>query len=442
MASRRSVQMRISSARRRVRESGTGGSGRGGAGKDAPPGRLFRRAPWRTGKEKAEEAVLGTQGGMPQGSGAAGETGKRGWKLWRKGRAAAGPLWEVGGKGRKSRRAGSGKAGAETQAASGGDPVAVRGRLRRSAGAGGVGGGKAPRGTGKGVLPGEGDGAATPRGGKRAPLRGRSRGVPTAPREIPKAARADMAREVASGGKGRKRGSRRGVRTLLLAALLASLGLMLWVYMYTDVLNVRSVVVEGNRRLQGSYIASLSGIGEHTHLLKMDVGEVERSILSEPYVAEVRVHRRFPYTVVLEVREREPLGIICQGGKYHLVDAEGVVVESLQESPGVFIEMRFPTQQVLYPGVRLEGEVFPSLVTLLQAVPSSLREVTTAVGRSHEDGLYLECWGTKVIFGTTEDLARKVTIMDLALMQLSRRYGKLDYIDVSFPDRPVFKPGT
>lgn len=439
MGNRRSVQMRISSARRRVRESGGGKKGRASAGSGIPVKRTAE-----TGYSNGAGAECGPAAAAPPGNAvdaAGGPTPRAEGRRWlRGGRKPGGHLWRAGTKKVEDvRRANEGPHG-ETDGGKKGNSIAARAGLERPA--------KDDGSTRAVPAPGNHGGGRELAAGMR-----RARGSRVRRSWTRRGAFSEPRQERGQGaeltdylpeGKGKsaagKRKSRRGVLTLLLAALLASMGLMLWVYMYTDVLDVRSVTVEGNRRLSSSYLVSLSGIGEDTHLLRMDTGEVERSILSEPYVAAVRVRRKFPYTVVLEVEEREPLGVIPQNGKYHLVDAQGVVVESVGDSPGVLVEIRYPTAQVLYPGVRLEEREFFSLVTLLQAVPSSLKEVTTAAGYASEAGLYLECWGTKVIFGSTEDMSRKVMIMELALPQLSRKYGKIDYIDVSLPDRPVFRP--
>ncbi len=247
-------------------------------------------------------------------------------------------------------------------------------------------------------------------------------------------------REREGDARAEKTASRVWVRTALTALLLASLVLMLWVYMYTGVLNVKAVEVRGNHRLDAAYLRALSGITSQTHLLRMDVGAVERAILSEPYVAEVKVSRRFPYTVILQVREKEPLGVIVQNGKYHLVDAEGMVLES-RDAPGEgLVEIRCSEPRLLYPGVILEDANFPGYAALLRDMPQGLREVTVATGFQEGEGFFLESAGTRIIIGSIEEVSRKLEIAFFALQELVPRHGKLAYVDVTYPDYPAIKP--
>ena len=247
-----------------------------------------------------------------------------------------------------------------------------------------------------------------------------------------------QAEKTAAGG---KRGERRPVRVALLAtAFLASLAALLWVYTATGVLNVRKVEVRGNEKLASSYLRSLSGITGDTHLLKMDVKAVESALLSEAYVARADVSRHFPDTVILEIAERKPHGIIFQNGGYHLVDAEGVVLESVDTRPRGMVEMVGLDLPLLFPGVEVGGTRFATVSALVSSLPPPLREMTDAAGFSAGEGLYLESRGTAVIYGEASQFSRKNMIALLALMGLVDRYGEVEYIDVSFPDHPVIKP--
>ena len=244
-----------------------------------------------------------------------------------------------------------------------------------------------------------------------------------------------------TGGERRAPGKRwRMKTTLLAAAFLASLAALLWIYTGTGVLNVRHIEIRGNQQLDAGYLESLTGITPDTHLLKMDVKAVERALCSEPYIQSVSVSRRFPATVILEVNERCPQGMIVQNGKYHLVDSSGYILESLAEMPQGLVEIRDIEIPMLFPGKEISGEDFISAITLLESLPPDLKGITEAVGHHQEERLYLIGRGTMVIYGDTSDLPEKNTVALLALRDLVDNYAAIEYIDVSLPDHPVLKP--
>lgn len=241
-------------------------------------------------------------------------------------------------------------------------------------------------------------------------------------------------------GSARKARAFGSTREMVLGVLLvAATGCLLWVYTFTGVLNVREVVVRGNERLDASFLRTLSGITSETHLLKMDVKAVERALLTEPYVESVKVSRHFPATVSLDVKERKPVGYVRQNGRFALVAVDGMVLESVGQAPLALAEIKVAGMPLLLPGTRLESERSLQVASLLSSMDESLATQVSAAGCSG-DMLYLEARGTRVLYGDLSELERKHSIACLALAEFVERYGAVEYIDVSFPDRPVIKP--
>ena len=238
-----------------------------------------------------------------------------------------------------------------------------------------------------------------------------------------------------------QRGLTRNARIAILGSLLViSLGALLWVYTGTGVLNVKTVEVKGNERLDSAYLCALSGITQQSHLLKMDVGAVESALLSEPYVAAVDISRVFPNTVVLEITERQPAAFILQNGMYSLVDEEGVILESTADRPQGLVEIKDLDLPLLLPGSVIEDADFTMVNSLLASLPLPLQEMAAEAGYIDGEGLYIRSGDTSVIYGDASELTYKNTVALLSLTNLVGRYGDVEYIDVSFPDRPVIKP--
>ncbi|MDY6793675.1 MAG: FtsQ-type POTRA domain-containing protein [Actinomycetota bacterium] len=228
--------------------------------------------------------------------------------------------------------------------------------------------------------------------------------------------------------------------TALFGAMVLCLAVMLWVYTFTGVLSVKQVEIRGNQRLDAAYLRSISGITSDTHLLKMNVGAVEEAIRSEPYVEKVMVSRSFPNTVILEIVERQPQAAIYQNGKYHLVDGRGYVLESLDQAAQGTVEIKDLDVPLLFPGVEIGGERYDVIMALIESLPEELEGMAEAVGYGNDTGLYMVSGGITVIYGDTLNLPRKNLIALLSLKGLVDKYGGMEYIDVSFPENPVFKP--
>ncbi|HUW71779.1 MAG TPA: FtsQ-type POTRA domain-containing protein [Candidatus Humimicrobiaceae bacterium] len=58
--------------------------------------------------------------------------------------------------------------------------------------------------------------------------------------------------------------------------------------------------------------------------------EIKKEILRDfPQVSETELKRKLPHTLLLQIKEREPVALFCQVDKMFFVDKEGIIFESL-----------------------------------------------------------------------------------------------------------------
>ncbi len=72
-------------------------------------------------------------------------------------------------------------------------------------------------------------------------------------------------------------------------------------------------------------LAARAGLYDGTSLWQVDAERVRSVLTSAPWVRDVRIHRRFPNEVALEVDKREPVAATVTALGLYLVDADGVV---------------------------------------------------------------------------------------------------------------------
>lgn len=86
---------------------------------------------------------------------------------------------------------------------------------------------------------------------------------------------------------------------------------------------IEQVVVEGTRRLERSHVLSLAGVSLGQNVFALDVDKAERDLLQSPWIKRVRIQRRLPGTVAIELTEREPEALAAIGGATFIVSQEG-----------------------------------------------------------------------------------------------------------------------
>ncbi|WP_409332731.1 cell division protein FtsQ/DivIB [Trujillonella humicola] len=216
---------------------------------------------------------------------------------------------------------------------------------------------------------------------------------------------------------------------------LVAVAVAVWVVWGSPLLAVSSVRVDGAGSLTAEQVRTAAGVEEGTPLLRVDTGAAAARVARLPQVAAVQVTRGWPQTVVITVEERVPVAVVTQAGTRSLVDAGGVLFDTVTGQPpaGVVpLEVADPG-----PGDPATRAGLAALVEL----PRDVREqvATVAAGSGNEVTLTLTD-GTTVVWGSASDSAGKADVLVALLGQIAS--GALEpaaTIDVSAPSAVVLR---
>jgi cell division protein FtsQ len=86
---------------------------------------------------------------------------------------------------------------------------------------------------------------------------------------------------------------------------------------------VRTVEVEGTRRLSAAEVAKLGGVAVGANVLALDLEAARAAIAADPWVESAQVTRKLPATVRIAVVEREARALVNIGGELYLATRDG-----------------------------------------------------------------------------------------------------------------------
>jgi cell division protein FtsQ len=208
-----------------------------------------------------------------------------------------------------------------------------------------------------------------------------------------------------------------------------------WALLASPLLAVRQVQVDGTATLQPGLVREAAGIAEGTPLLRVDVAAAQARVARLPQVASAEVNRGWPDRVVITVVERVALAVVGTPGRRALVDADGVLFDTITGSAprGVVpIEVASP------------GPGDPATMAALSAVaalPPAVRTQVTVVAATGAGEIAVSLKdGTEVRWGSAERAQAKASALAGLLQQIAA--GRLDpaaTIDVSTPDDVVLR---
>lgn len=153
--------------------------------------------------------------------------------------------------------------------------------------------------------------------------------------------------------------------TVIAALIILLIGGLVY-FLLSPVFNIKNINVINNSNLSSQTIVNLSKININQNMFKFSKREAKKSILSNPYVEDVKIRRKLFNTVQIEVKERYATLMLEYGNSYVYINNQGYILEISTEKLNVPILTGYvtPLDQVK-PGNRLSKEDLERLTTVL-----------------------------------------------------------------------------
>ncbi len=234
----------------------------------------------------------------------------------------------------------------------------------------------------------------------------------------------------------------RNGRVVSLLGLLAVIGLGYWLLTGAG-FRISKVEVKGSRFLNSAEVIRLTGVDKENVFL-LDEASVAQKVRALPYVLESKVSKQFPDGMQVEVVERKSVLNWKVGSLNYLVDAEGVVLESLadqqlNQEAKKFTVIQSLDDRKLKSGDRVDAVAIRSAQTIQSQLASSGFKLS-AVQYSPTAGLIVvsapESGNWKALLGTDAQLDQKINLLKGLL---SDKNIKWSYADLRFVNKPAIQ---
>jgi cell division protein FtsQ len=214
--------------------------------------------------------------------------------------------------------------------------------------------------------------------------------------------------------------------------VLVLLGLMVGGAVFSPILALRHVVVDGTQRLDAATLADAVDGQLGTPLALLDENRIRTELaefsLIRSYVTELVP----PDTLLIHVVERAPIGVIASPDGFRLTDPAGITIETTAARPEGYPQIE------LAAGEDVDGAGFRSMAEVLLALPPAvLAQVDIIAARTRDDvTLTLTGSAQRVVWGSADDSESKAAVL-AGLIALHVGDGAGEY-DVSAPGIGVF----
>jgi cell division protein FtsQ len=215
----------------------------------------------------------------------------------------------------------------------------------------------------------------------------------------------------------------------VLAALVAAIVLAA---VYTPVLALRTVTVEGTKLLSAEQVQEALAPLEGKPLPQISDADVTALLQPLVQVKAVTTQARPPATLAVHITERVPVAKLKQGNGLQLVDAEGIPLSATTEDASVALPVIDAGEGVLAP------ELFHAITGVLGALPADVLAKLSDASAKSADAVELKLVdGQTIIWGNAGEKELKARVLAALLTVPADPKNPVRIYDVSVPRHPV-----
>jgi cell division septal protein FtsQ len=162
---------------------------------------------------------------------------------------------------------------------------------------------------------------------------------------------------------GRSRSGGLGIKQIALqiivVVMIAAGGLSAWkgyqTLMHAEMFQIAGVDVKGARQVSDAELREVAGAFTGQNIFRVDLETPVRRASANPWVKDVRIHRRLPNRISMVVTERVAFALLDAGSGRYVMDNDGVVIEKIAKENAS--EWQLPVVTVKENRVRPGGQV-------------------------------------------------------------------------------------
>lgn len=223
-----------------------------------------------------------------------------------------------------------------------------------------------------------------------------------------------------------KRRKRRNQKIKIVLEIFLILGILIGgttFAMISPIFNIKDIQVVNNQYLDSETIISLSELKPEENIFRFDGGKVIKKVKENPYIKNVKIHRKIPNTIQIEIEEREHSYSVDFLGKYAYIDKQGYILEINEDNKQkpIIQGIITPEDQVL-EGKRLNNEDLEKLEDVIKIMNATKEyELDTKVtsidiSNKNEYSVYLKEEKKKVYLGDNTNLSNKMLYVNAIIM--------------------------
>lgn len=202
--------------------------------------------------------------------------------------------------------------------------------------------------------------------------------------------------------------------------------------MVSPIFNIQEIQVNNNNEVSSETIISLSELKTEENIFRFSSSKVASKIKENAYIENVKIHRKIPNTVQIEVEEREHIYSADFLGKYAYLNKQGYILEIAEDSKQKLIIQGISTpEEEIVENSRLNEEDLKKLEDVIKIINTAkeyeLDTKVTSIDISdrNEYSIYLEEEKKKIHLGDNTNLSNKMLYSNAIIEKEKGKAGEI-----------------
>jgi len=212
----------------------------------------------------------------------------------------------------------------------------------------------------------------------------------------------------------------------------------LYLFLITgDHFEVKRTQIVCRREFVRQDIQALLDASKLGNLLLLDIGRFRDRLEAHRWVKEARLRKVFPSSLEVEIQEREPAALLGIGGRFILIDKDGVFLESLVSREGIDLPLFIDSSQFHEHYQEKLALAWECLASLTPGEAAGLDALDFS--RTGSVSVFFPDHPTRLVLGGNH-FAENLRYYLSSRESLESQAGPLEYVDLSLQDRVYLKP--
>jgi cell division protein FtsQ len=212
------------------------------------------------------------------------------------------------------------------------------------------------------------------------------------------------------------------------------------------IFDIKDVVVNGTNMLSADEIRAMAGIPMSENVFFTRFSRAEENLSKIAAIKEVRFYRIPPATVLISIKEREPIAAVVFPKKTLVIARDGFVIN---RNPNIKLSIPNMAELPVISGINEKEALKKNKID--RKISNLISHVILKLSQFLEsDRMRLELGGMRKVnlilddlllvkIGDTNKIKKKMTVFVALLPEIAGKWGQVEYVDVRFPDNPVIK---